>query len=105
MIHYLPWVFSQHPGLVHLHFDAAFYQLLTEDRDLLKTNLICYQLFVLFWFYRIKRSSLVLAICGCQSAKTKRITTTGHQFPLEHTTGPVSVCKLPESYLVDLKNK
>lgn len=38
MIHYLPWVFSQHPGPAHLHFDAAFYQLLTEDQDLLKTK-------------------------------------------------------------------
>ncbi|XP_032045787.1 glycosyltransferase-like domain-containing protein 1 isoform X8 [Aythya fuligula] len=57
----------------------------------------------LYKFYGIKSSSL--AICGCQSAKMKQITTTGHQFPLELTTRPARVCKLAESYLIDFKNK
>ncbi|XP_061300987.1 glycosyltransferase-like domain-containing protein 1 isoform X2 [Pezoporus flaviventris] len=48
----------------------------------------------LYKFYGIRYFSPVLDICSCQNARIKQ-GTTGHQFPMEYTVGPVTVCKLP----------
>ncbi|KAM9550536.1 tRNA-queuosine alpha-mannosyltransferase isoform 3-T3 [Guaruba guarouba] len=48
----------------------------------------------LYKFYGIRCFSPVLDICNCQNARIKQ-GTTGHQFPMEYTLGPVTVCKHP----------